>query len=194
MSADNVTAILDGLVAEHGGRECFSVLQLAVAHRIAEVLAGGRDTAVTNLSPLLEMLPSKRVEPPLNLGRLSDHELSVFAALVDKVNGKDTGTSIDLSDIVLPVRVGHGRGGPLAAAGCICALCMPDDTAVRLAVENSLLREQLRLRNGVATDAPIGSVPAIVAAPPEASAPVGEASNVTPLLSAGERIELAKTC
>jgi hypothetical protein len=121
--------------------------------------------------------------------------LSVFAALVDKASGKDTGASIHLSDIVLPVRVGHGRGGPLAAAGCMCALCMPDDTAVRLAVENSLLREQLRLRNGVATDAPIGSVPArSVAAPPEASAPVGEASNVTPLLSAGERIELAKTC
>jgi hypothetical protein len=70
MSADNVTAILDGLVAEHGGLECFSVLQLAVAHRIAEVLAGDRETAVTNLSPLLEMLPSKRVEPPLNLGIL----------------------------------------------------------------------------------------------------------------------------
>lgn len=94
--ASDPNQILSVLLSERGGSGAFDVVQLAAARQLAGLLAS--DAAVGNgIAALVQLLPPvvREKTEPVNLERLSDHELDVLEHLVAKGQGKETAAPVE---------------------------------------------------------------------------------------------------
>jgi hypothetical protein len=71
-------AVFDGLVRERGGSQAFDQTQLAVARKLAQLLADDGEVSGSTLTTLVSLLPPKpgTDEPEYDLSRLSDREFA----------------------------------------------------------------------------------------------------------------------
>jgi hypothetical protein len=78
--ATTFESVRDGIIAEHGGRACFSVAQLAVASALARAivaLADGNTAAASSIPALTAMLPLKlKVEAQATPSILEKYDLT----------------------------------------------------------------------------------------------------------------------
>jgi hypothetical protein len=74
-------ALLNDLVRERGGLGCWDAVALGAARRLCAPLVDGADVSPTQISGLLELLPPKTSEAPLDLSLLSDKEFATLDRL-----------------------------------------------------------------------------------------------------------------
>jgi hypothetical protein len=87
-------SIFEALLVERGGRDCFNVTSLAVANKLAALLAGDTDGTASQIAQLCELLPPKPsdTEPPWDLSKLTDRELDQLDKLSRKAIGLEPPT------------------------------------------------------------------------------------------------------
>jgi hypothetical protein len=87
----DISMLTDQILAERGGRQCFTFTQLAMAHQLAVALTGPADSQTPRIvAQLTELLPSRIVsdlppEPPIDWRRLTDSEFHLLDKLLAKL-------------------------------------------------------------------------------------------------------------
>jgi hypothetical protein len=91
MNANAIATLTDQILAERGGRQCFTFTQLAMAHQLAVALTGPADSQTPRIAAqLTELLPSRVVpdlppEPAIDWRRLTDSEFHLLDRLLAKL-------------------------------------------------------------------------------------------------------------
>jgi hypothetical protein len=89
MPDDAVGLLFNEITAERGGQQTFSVVALSLARQLAVMLVNPASKAdPAAVARLLEMLPAKSAEPPLDLSRLSDKQLNDLEAICAVAKGE----------------------------------------------------------------------------------------------------------
>jgi len=105
----NPDLVFENLCRERGGAEHLTVVQLAAARQLAQVLAGdgvnvGTITALLNLLP-----PVSAPQLPTDLSRLNDSEIGLLQRLIEKSQGAAIEPISAIEFVVPPEQVERER-------------------------------------------------------------------------------------